>query len=69
VIALLLIAPHLPTRWGCLEGLAALAGGGWCGLNCWRCRQAHCMVNAAGRLALGACVFVEVGVGRSRIAG
>ncbi|MEA2504692.1 MAG: hypothetical protein QOG36_1735, partial [Actinomycetota bacterium] len=29
------------------DGLAGLAAGTWCGLNFWRCRQAHCLVTFA----------------------
>jgi hypothetical protein len=70
VIALLVIAPTLPERWDlAMDGLAALAGGAWCGLNLWRCRHAHCVVTAAGWLALSGLIFVEAGMGRSLIAG
>jgi hypothetical protein len=49
--------------------LAALAAGTWCGLNFWRCRQAHCLVSAAGWLALSLVAFAEAGLGHSVIYG
>jgi len=49
--------------------LGFVAAGGWCGLNFWRCRQAHCMVNAAGWLGLSLVAFAEAGLGRSLIHG
>lgn len=70
VVALLNLAPHLPTRAGLVvDGLAALVGGGWCSLNFWRCRHAHCLVTGVGWLALSVFVFVEAGIGRSSIGG
>ncbi|MGH8997119.1 MAG: hypothetical protein ACRDYB_14005 [Acidimicrobiales bacterium] len=70
VVALLNVAPHLPTRAGLvMDGLAALVGGGWCSLNFWRCRHAHCLVTGVGWLALSVFVFVEGGIGRSSIGG
>ena len=52
-----------------VDGLAFLAAGGWCGLNYWRCRHAHCLVSGAGWLALSGFAFVEAGLGRSLIGG
>lgn len=70
VIALLSIAPHLPGRADlAVDGLAALAAGTWCGLNFWRCRQAHCLVNAVGWLGLTLLAFVGAGLGHSVIGG
>ena len=51
------------------DGLAFVAAGGWCGLNFWRCRQAHCMVNAAGWLGLSLVAFAGAALGRSLIYG
>ncbi|MGH3419575.1 MAG: hypothetical protein ACRDOD_08305 [Streptosporangiaceae bacterium] len=66
VIALQNVAPHLPVRGElALDGLAALAGGGWCSLNFWRCRHAHCLVTGAGWLSLSLLTFVEAGMARS----
>lgn len=70
VIALLMVAPHLPVRAElAVDGLAALVGGGWCGVNFWRCRHAHCLVTSAGWLGLSGFAFVEAGLGRSLIHG
>jgi hypothetical protein len=70
VIALLLLAPHLDRHAELLlDGVAALAAGTWCGLNFWRCRHAHCAVDAAGWLPLAAFAFFEAAVGRTLIHG
>lgn len=70
VIALLMVAPHLPVRAElALDGLAALAGGAWCGANFWRCRHAHCLVTSTGWLGLSGFAFVEATLGRSLIGG
>ena len=52
-----------------LEGAAALAAGGWCALNFWRCRHAHCLVTGVGWLGLSLLAFVEAGLGHSVIGG
>lgn len=70
VIVLLLVAPALPKRGELgLDGLAALLGGGWCALNFWRCRHAHCAVTSVGWLALSLFAFIEAAIGRSLISG
>jgi hypothetical protein len=70
VVALLNVAPHLPTRAAlALVGLAALAAGGWCSLNFWRCRHAHCLVTGPGWVGFGLFCFAEAGVGHSLIGG
>lgn len=70
VIALLMLAPHLPRRAElAVDGLAALAAATWCSANFWRCRHAHCGVTAAGWFVLGILTFVEVGIGHSMIGG
>jgi hypothetical protein len=70
VVALLNVAPLLPVRGElALEGVAALAAGGWCVLNFWRCRHAHCLATGPGWLALSPFLFTEAGLGRSLIAG
>ena|SRR2546425_245219 len=70
VVALLLLAPELPRRAElAADGLAALAAGTWCGLNFWRCRQAHCLVSAAGWLGLSLVAFAGAALGRSLIYG
>jgi hypothetical protein len=50
-------------------GLAAAASGGWCALNFWRCRHAHCAVTGVGWLALAMFTFAEAAAGRSVIGG
>lgn len=52
-----------------LEGAAALTAGGWCALNFWRCRHAHCLVTGVGWLGLSLLAFVEAGLGHSVIGG
>jgi hypothetical protein len=70
VVALLNVAPLLPVRAGlAVDGLAALAGGGWCTVNFWRCRHAHCLVTGPGWLALSVFAFTEAVIGHSLIAG
>lgn len=70
VVGLLNLAPHLPTRPSlAVFGLAALVGGGWCSLNFWRCRHAHCLITGPGWLALSIFASVEAGLGHSLIAG
>jgi hypothetical protein len=70
VVALLNVGPILPTWLDLVAvGVASLAAGGWCAVNFWRCRHAHCLVTGAGWLALAGFAFVEVGVGRSLIHG
>jgi hypothetical protein len=70
VVALLMLAPRFPIRAElALDGLAALAAGGWCAANFWRCRHAHCLISGVGWLALSAFVVAEVVLGRSVIKG
>jgi hypothetical protein len=70
VVILLNVAPLLPLPAGlAVDGLAALAAGGWCSLNFWRCRHAHCLVTGPAWLALSVFAFTEAGIGRSLIAG
>ena len=70
IVGLLSVAPQLAPRGRLgLDAAAFLAAGGWCALNFWRCRHAHCLFTAAGWLALGAMALVEVGLGHSVIAG
>jgi hypothetical protein len=70
VVALLNLAPHLPARGQLgVEGIAFAAAGGWCALNFWRCRQAHCLISGFGWLALSVLTFIETGIGHSVIGG
>jgi len=70
LVALLLLAPALPRRAElAADGVVFLAAGAWCGLNFWRCRQAHCVVSAAGWLGLSPVAFAGAGLGRSLIHG
>ena len=52
-----------------LEGAAALVAGGWCALNFWRRRHAHCLVTGVGWLGLSLLAFIEAGLGHSVIGG
>jgi hypothetical protein len=47
--------------------LAGVVAGGWCTVNFWRCRHAHCVVTGTGWLALAALTAAEAGLGRSVI--
>lgn len=70
VVLLVNLAPHLPTVSGrAVDGVAALAAGGWCALNFWRCRHAHCVVTGAGWLGLALFSFAEAALGHSLIGG
>jgi hypothetical protein len=70
VVGLLNLAAHLPAQSALVVvGLAGLASGGWCSLNFWRCRHAHCLITGPGWLALGAFALLEAGLGHSLIAG
>jgi hypothetical protein len=70
VVALLNAGPILPTWLDLVAvGVASLAAGGWCAVNFWRCRHAHCVVTGAGWLALAGFAFVEAGLGRRLIHG
>jgi hypothetical protein len=70
VVALLNLAPHLPERADlAVDGLAALLGAAWCGLNFWRCRHAHCLVTSTGWAALSVLAFAGAGLGHSLIGG
>jgi hypothetical protein len=70
VVGLLSLAAHLSVRPALVvDGLAGLAAGGWCSLNYWRCRHAHCLVTGPGWLAFAAFALVEAGLGHSLIAG
>lgn len=64
------LAPHLPVRSRlAVEAAAALLAGGWCALNFWRCRQAHCVVSGAGWLVLGLWLLAEAVIGHSLVGG
>lgn len=66
VAALLGLAGHLPTRPGlAVIALACLGGGGWCAVNYWRCRHAHCLITGVGWLALAAPAVLGSAVGHS----
>ncbi|HEY6279080.1 MAG TPA: hypothetical protein VIX86_22430 [Streptosporangiaceae bacterium] len=70
VAGLLALAPHLPVRAElAVDGLAALIGAAWCGVNFWRCRHAHCVVTVTGWLALSVLAFTEAALGHSLISG
>ncbi len=70
VAGMLLVAGLLPRRPQlALDAITFLAGGGWCALNFWRCRHAHCLVDGVGWLALSVFTFGEAIAGRSFIHG
>lgn len=64
------VAPHLPIQAGLLlDAVATFAAAGWCLINFWRCREAHCVVSGYGWAALGLFETVELVLGRSMIRG
>lgn len=70
VIGLLNLAPHVAVGASlAIDGAAAVIAGGWCMLNFWRCRHAHCLVTGVGWLSLAVLAFIESGIGRSVIHG
>lgn len=70
VVVLLNLAAHLSVQPRLVvDGLAGLAAGGWCSLNFWRCRHAHCLVPGPGWLAFGVFALVEAALGHSLIDG
>src|SRR5262249_59591808 len=70
VIALLGLAQILPARaYLAVDAVAFLAGGTWCALSFWRCRQAHCLLSGSGWLLLALLAAAEAGLGRSLIGG
>lgn len=70
VVGLLLVAPLLGKPYElAVDGVAALAAGGWCALNFWLCRHAHCLVTGVGWLGLALFAFGEAVYGRSVIHG
>ncbi|MGH7860874.1 MAG: hypothetical protein ACRENM_04205 [Candidatus Dormibacteraceae bacterium] len=63
-------AAHLPTTPGLIVGAAVTASAsGYCLLNFWRCREAHCIVSGSGWAALGAFEIAEAAVGHSLVHG
>jgi len=47
------LAQNLPTpAYLAVDATAFAAGGIWCALNFWRCRQAHCLLTGSGWLLL-----------------
>jgi hypothetical protein len=52
-----------------VDAVAFLAGGTWCALNFWRCRQAHCLLTGSGWLLLALLAAAEAGLGHSLIGG
>lgn len=70
VIGLLNLAAHLsPHPTLVVNCLAGLAAGGWCSLNFWWCRHAHCLITGPGWLAFGLFALVEASLGHSVIGG
>jgi hypothetical protein len=52
-----------------VDTAAFLAGGSWCTMNFWRCRQAHCLLTGSGWLLLALFTVAEAGLGHSLIGG
>ncbi len=70
VIGLLGLGQALPAPgYLAVDAVAFLAGGGWCVLNFWRCRQAHCLLTGIGWLLLALFAAAEAGLGHSVIHG
>jgi len=70
VIGLLGLAQTLPSpAYLAVDALAFLAGGSWCALNFWRCRQAHCLITGVGWLLLALFAAAEALRGHSLIGG
>jgi hypothetical protein len=70
VIGLLGLARALPAPgYLVVDAAAFVAGGGWCALNFWRCRQAHCLLTGSGWLLLALFTAAEAGRGGSLIGG
>lgn len=70
VIGLLNLAAHLSVRQALfVYGLTGFAAGGWCLLNFWRCRHAHCLITGPGWLTFAAFALIEATLGRSVIDG
>jgi len=70
VIGLLGLAQALPApAFLAVDAVAFLAGGSWCALNFWRCRQAHCLLTGFGWLVLALFATAEAVAGRSLIGG
>lgn len=61
-------AGQLPTTPGLVLGAATtLVAGGYCMLNFWRCREAHCIISGTGWAALGLFETAEIALGHSLI--
>ncbi len=70
VIGLLGLAQELPApAYLAVDAAAFLAGGSWCALNFWRCRQAHCLVTGSCWLLLALFTAADAGSGHSLIGG
>lgn len=61
-------AGQLPTTPGLALGAATtLVASGYCLLNFWRCREAHCIISGTGWAALGLFEAAEIAAGHSLI--
>jgi hypothetical protein len=70
VVGLLDLAGHLGQPSALVvDGVAGLVAGGWCSLNFWRCRHAHCLVTGPGWVGLGMSALIEASLGHSLIGG
>jgi hypothetical protein len=52
-----------------VDAVAFLAAGGWCALNFWRRRRAHCLITGSGWLLLALLAAAGAGLGHSLIGG
>ncbi|MGH2926598.1 MAG: hypothetical protein ACRDL8_00150 [Solirubrobacteraceae bacterium] len=61
-------AGQLPTTPGLALGAATtFVASGYCLLNFWRCREAHCVISGTGWAALGRFETAEIALGHSLI--
>ena len=61
-------AGQLPITPGLVLGAATtLVASGYCLLNFWRCREAHCIISGTGWAALGLFETAEIALGHSLI--
>ncbi|MGH2885461.1 MAG: hypothetical protein ACRDPA_22625, partial [Solirubrobacteraceae bacterium] len=61
-------AGQLPTTPGLAIGSATtFVASGYCLLNFWRCREAHCIISGTGWAALGLFETAEIALGHSLI--
>lgn len=70
IVGLFVLSAFLPVRGALALDVAAFAlGAGYCLLNFWRCREAHCVVTGVGWAALALFTAVELVRGASVVGG